>query len=97
MVVELGAALLQEHGAHQQKQDADGHVDEEDPGPAERAGEGSAQEHACRSAAPRGRTPDSEGDVAVASLLEIRCRGNTLTAHTFTPRIVDSLHGLSHL
>src|SRR4029077_732668 len=71
-VVEVGAALLQEHGTDGEHEYADGDVDEEDPGPPERARECPAEQHARRPTASGGSTPDSECDIAVASLSESR-------------------------
>src|SRR5262249_58358932 len=51
---------------------AEGDVEEEDQGPAERPGACPAERHAGRTAAAGGRAPDSERDVAVAPLPERR-------------------------
>ena len=71
-VVEVGAALLQEQRADREHEDADGDVDEEDPGPAECAGQRAAEQDAGCASASGGCAPDPEGDVAVASLPERR-------------------------
>ena len=71
-VVEVGAALLQEHRADREHEYADGDVDEEDPGPAECAGQRATEQDAGCATASGGCAPDSECDVAVASLPERR-------------------------
>ena len=55
-----------------EQQCADGSVDEEDPGPAEVRGQHATQQHADRPAAPGGRAPDAEREVAVTPLGEGR-------------------------
>src|SRR6185503_3922666 len=53
-----------------QHERADRDVDEEDPGPVERAGERAAEQHAGRAAAAGDRAPDPEREVALLTLGE---------------------------
>jgi hypothetical protein len=71
-VAEVGPALAQQHGGEQRRRDADGHVDEEDPRPAQVAGEDAAEQYAGRGAAAGRCAVDPQRHVAVATLGEGR-------------------------
>ena len=69
-VVEVGPALAEDERDDGEHDQPGGDVDEEDPRPAERAGQGAAEQDARCAAAARGRTPDAEREVALAPLGE---------------------------
>jgi hypothetical protein len=69
-VAQVGPALAQEHGRDCGRRNADGDVDEEDPGPAQVAGEDAAKQDAGSRAAARGGAVDPQRKVAVAALRE---------------------------
>ena len=69
-VTEVGAALAQQERRERCRGDADGNVDEEDPRPAQVAGEDAAEQHAGGGAATRGGAVDPERAVAVAAFGE---------------------------
>jgi DNA-binding MarR family transcriptional regulator len=71
-VLELGTALAQEPRADPEDEGADGHVDEEDPRPAQRAGQGAAEQDARSAAASRGCPPDAESEVSLTAFPEGR-------------------------
>ena len=66
------AALAQQDGREEERGDADGDVDEEDPLPGERVGEDAAEQDAGRGAEAADRAPDAERDVALAAFGERR-------------------------
>jgi len=70
VVIEVGFALPEEAWRQNEHQDADRHVDEEDPRPAERAHEHPAEEDAGRGTAARNGSPDPQREVALAALAE---------------------------
>src|SRR5207237_4941288 len=67
---QIGAALAQKPGADCEDGDTDGHVDVEDPRPAERAGQDAAEEHTHSATAARHGAPDPERAIALAPFLE---------------------------
>src|SRR6266508_4082277 len=69
-VGELGAALTEQPRSEPDDERADRDVDEEDPRPAEAAGQCPSEEDAGGSAAARDGAPDTECKVALASLAE---------------------------
>ena len=71
-VVEVGAAFTQHERDGGEDDQAGGDVDEEDPRPAEGAGQRAAEQHAGCAAAARGGAPDTEREVALAALRERR-------------------------
>src|SRR5579859_5208381 len=71
-MVELRLALTDEQRRQPDDDGPDRDVDEEDPGPVDRAGEDAAEQHAGRAAAPGDRSPDAEREVAVLAFLEGR-------------------------
>src|SRR5260221_12072048 len=64
-MAEVGAALPQEPRGEPADEYAHRDVDEEDPRPAEGTGQRAAEQHACGAAAARGRSPDTEREVAL--------------------------------
>ena len=71
-VLEIGAALAKQPRGDSKHEQADRNVDEEDPGPAQGAGQRAAEQHAGRTAAARGGAPDPESEVALPSFPEGR-------------------------
>ena len=68
----VGTALLQEQRRQSDRCDADRHVDEEDPGPAQVRREQAAEQDPCGRAAPGCGTVDPEREIAFAALREPR-------------------------
>ena len=69
-VAEVGAALGHEPQRQREAGGTDGHVDEEDPLPAEELGQDPARDHADSGAAPTDGSVDAERLVALRALLE---------------------------
>ncbi len=71
-VRQVSPALAEQHRRQRDRRDGHGHVDEEDPRPAQVRGEHAAEQDAHRGAAPGGRAVDAEREVALAALGEGR-------------------------
>ena len=71
-VLEIGATLAKQPRGDCQHEQADRNVDEEDPRPAQGAGQRAAKQHASRTAAAGGGAPDPEGEIALATFPEGR-------------------------
>ena len=71
-MIELGTALTQQPWTDPKNQRSDGNVDEEDPRPAQRAGQDASEQHACRAAASGGGAPDAEREVSLTAFPEHR-------------------------
>src|SRR5207253_3173544 len=69
---ELGLALADEPRSDRDHRDPDGHVDEEDPGPAESARQRTAEEDARGASTTGRRAPDTEREIPLAPLAERR-------------------------
>ena len=67
---QIGAALAHKPGADRDDGSTDGHVDDEDPRPAERARQDAAEQHARSATAARHGAPDPERAIALATFLE---------------------------
>jgi hypothetical protein len=65
-------AFLEQDRREDERRDADGDVDEEDPFPAESVREDAAEQNACGCTKPADGAPDTERDVALPALGERR-------------------------